>query len=117
MVEQISVAGHFKVGSLLPLKLKHELTAFLAKNADVFAWSASICLGSILKLQLISCRHTPQARPVKQKKRTMDAEKHRAVAKEVDKLLEAGFFGGSVSRVAGKCCLGENDDGQVANVC
>lgn len=67
------------------------LVEFPRKNKDVFAWKPSDRTGISPKIA-IQLNISPDAKPVKQKRRHFGAEKHRIIEKEVKKLLEAGHI-------------------------
>jgi ribonuclease HI len=81
-----------KIGSQLPEGLKTDLSEFLKKNADVFAWSHEDMPG--IDPAIISHRLNidPAAKPVKQKKRNFAPERNKAIAEEIDKLMDADFI-------------------------
>jgi hypothetical protein len=81
-----------KIGSQLSEELKTELSEFLKKNVDVFAWSHEDMPGIDPAIISHKLNIEPAAKPVKQKKRNFAPEGNRAIAEEVDKLMEADFI-------------------------
>jgi hypothetical protein len=68
------------------------LVDFLRANAEVFAWSPSDMPGIPRDVAEHSLDIRADARPVKQSLCRFDEEKHRAIGKEVHKLMAAGFI-------------------------
>ncbi|XP_074336359.1 uncharacterized protein LOC141673509 [Apium graveolens] len=77
---------------LLDKPLKGQLTTYLQKNSDVFAWTSADMPG--IDPNLISHRLNvnPTRKAVKQKNRTYTPDRLEAIKQEVEKLLEAGFI-------------------------
>ena len=81
-----------RIGMKLSPRQKAQLKQFLSENLDVFAWSpidmpwvdpSVICH----KLSIL-----PEAKPVKQKPRKLNAERLQALNDEVDRILKADFI-------------------------
>jgi hypothetical protein len=68
------------------------LVDFLHANAEVFAWSASDIPGIPRDVAEHSLDIRAGARPVKQPLLRFDEEKHRAIGKEIHKLMATGFI-------------------------
>jgi hypothetical protein len=68
------------------------LVDFLRANAEVFAWSPSDMPGIPRDVTEHSLDIRAGARPVKQPLRRFDEKKHRAIGKEIHKLMAAGFI-------------------------
>ncbi|XP_059668821.1 uncharacterized protein LOC132313902 [Cornus florida] len=81
-----------RVGTKLTEEERLELTNFLIRNADVFAWSHSDMPGINHAVSCHSLNVDPNAKPVKQKQRRFTPERNQIIAEEVDRLLEAGFI-------------------------
>ncbi|XP_059630114.1 uncharacterized protein LOC132273100 [Cornus florida] len=81
-----------KVGSRLTEEEKLELTDFLTRNADVFAWSHSDMPGINPSVSCHSLNVDPNVKPVKQKQRRFAPERNQIITEKVDRLLEAGFI-------------------------
>jgi len=72
--------------------MKVELVAFLRHNSDVFAWSHEDMPGIDPSVIVHKLNVDPNYRLVKQRRRTFAAERHQAVAEEVEKLLKVEFI-------------------------
>jgi hypothetical protein len=68
------------------------LVDFLHANADMFVWSPSDMPGILREVTKHSLDIRASSKPVKQRLRRFDEEKHRAIGEEVHKLLAAGFI-------------------------
>ncbi|XP_059623107.1 uncharacterized protein LOC132266270 [Cornus florida] len=80
------------IESLLPPGIKDELTQFLRKNRDVFAWVYEDMPG-IDPTNMEHCLNVnPNFKPVRQKRRTFIPERNQAISEEVEKLLKADFI-------------------------
>ncbi|KAL0434011.1 UNVERIFIED_CONTAM: Retrovirus-related Pol polyprotein from transposon gypsy [Sesamum latifolium] len=64
---------------------------FLRKNRNIFAWSPSDFKGIDPKVIVYRLNVDPQAKPVKQKKRSLGSERNNVIEEEVSKLLKAGY--------------------------
>ncbi|KAF7824260.1 Serine/arginine-rich SC35-like splicing factor [Senna tora] len=80
-----------RVGAEIEPGLKRKMLELLKKNVDIFSWSLVDMLGIDRN---VICHELPtDGRPsVRQKKRTFEAERQRAIKEEVDRLLNAGFI-------------------------
>lgn len=80
------------MGSQLPKEVKDQLSTFLRKNHDVFAWSKE----DMSRILLAVINHfldvDPKAIPVKQKKRKCSKDKLSGERDEVQKLFLAGYI-------------------------
>nr|XP_023923129.1 uncharacterized protein LOC112034548 [Quercus suber] len=81
-----------KIGTLATPAVRQELTAFLKKNRDVFAWSHEDMPGIDPSVMVHRLNVWPSFPPVRQKKRVFAPEKDRAIVEEVHKLQEANFI-------------------------
>jgi hypothetical protein len=68
------------------------LIDFLYVNSDVFTWKPSDLLGIPREATEHALRIKPGSKPVQQRLRRFDKEKHRAIVEEIAKLLVAGFI-------------------------
>jgi hypothetical protein len=81
-----------KIGSQLDPDIQEGIIDFLRKNIDSFAWTHEDMPG-IDPENIIHCLNTsPEASPVKQKRRKFAPERNLAIAEEVEKLLKARFI-------------------------
>ncbi|KAL5568714.1 hypothetical protein UlMin_025289 [Ulmus minor] len=68
------------------------LIIFLREHRDVFAWSHEDMPGIDPNVIVHRLNIDPNFKPIKQKRRTFNAERYMAINTEVDKLLKAGFI-------------------------
>jgi hypothetical protein len=68
------------------------LVEFLHENRDIFAWQPSDMTGVPRELAEHALQIIPGSKLVRQAMRCFGDEKHRAIAKEISKLLKAGFI-------------------------
>ncbi|KAL2234291.1 UNVERIFIED_CONTAM: Retrovirus-related Pol polyprotein from transposon [Sesamum indicum] len=80
-----------KIGASMERNLELMMVAFLRRNADMFAWSASDFKGINPEIIVHRLNLDPKAQPVQQRKRAFGAEKNAIIKEEVDKLLKAGY--------------------------
>ena len=80
-----------KLGENLGCKLKDELTYFLKVNLNVSTWTHEDMVGIHPDVMCHRLNISPEFKPVRQKRRAMDAEKYKALKDEVEKLLDIGF--------------------------
>ena len=66
--------------------------SFLRDNQDVFAWSHEDMLGIDPSIIVHKLNVSPLFPPIRQKKRVFAQERDKAIAEEVQKLLEADFI-------------------------
>lgn len=79
-------------GDRLPGDKKERLTKFLRKNADIFAWSHEN-MSEIDRSVVVHWLNVDlEAKPVRPKKRIVDAARNATTVEEVDKLLKIGFI-------------------------
>ncbi|KAL5551303.1 hypothetical protein UlMin_001479 [Ulmus minor] len=81
-----------KIGSALTGQFKEDLIIFLREHRDVFAWSHEDMPGIDPNIIVHRLNIDPNFKPIKQKRRTFNAERYMAINTEVDKLLKAGFI-------------------------
>lgn len=85
--------GHVvRIGSHLAEEPASGLIGLLKRNRDVFAWKPSDLTGVSPKVAIHSLNMSPNAKPVKQKRRHFGAEKDQIIEREVKKFLEAGHI-------------------------
>ena len=77
-----------KLGENLSHELKEELTHFLKANLDVFGWTHEDMVGIHPDIMCHWLNISPDFKPIRQKRRAMDAERYKALKDEVDKLLD-----------------------------
>ena len=78
------------ISSKLAEDLRHLLIHFLKQNKDVFAWKQEDMGGINLLIITHRLNVSPSFKPVKQKRRSFDPERQKAINEEVGKLLQAG---------------------------
>ncbi|XP_026417373.1 uncharacterized protein LOC113312854 [Papaver somniferum] len=81
-----------KIGTLMDKDREETLVRMLKEYPNIYAWKLGDMLGidpEVIKHEL---RTKPCTNPVKQKLRKVAPEYHRAVEKELSKLLDAGFI-------------------------
>ena len=66
--------------------------SFLRDNQDVFAWSHEGMPGIDPSIIVHKLNVSPSFPPIRQKKRVFAQERDKAIAEEVQKLLEADFI-------------------------
>ncbi|KAL5575126.1 hypothetical protein UlMin_016825 [Ulmus minor] len=81
-----------KIGSALTGQFKEDLIIFLREHRDVFTWSHEDMLGIDPNIIVHRLNIDPNFKPIKQKRRTFNAERYMAINTEVDKLLKVGFI-------------------------
>ncbi|KAL5556509.1 hypothetical protein UlMin_038745 [Ulmus minor] len=69
-----------------------DLIIFLREHRDVFVWSHEDMPGIDPNVIVHRLNIDPNFKPIKQKRRTFNAERYMAINTEVDKLLKAGFI-------------------------
>ena len=80
-----------KIGKCLSNKLAEQLIEFLKKNQDVFVWThVNIVVHPDMMYHRLNIN--PQAKPLCQKRRALDADRYKALQDEVDHLLRIGFI-------------------------
>jgi len=68
------------------------LIGFLRENRDIFTWKPSNMPSVLRELDEHKLNADPKVRPVKQSLWPFNDERHRAISKEVHRLLAAGFI-------------------------
>ena len=81
-----------RMGTLASSLIRQDLAAFLRMNQDVFAWGHEDMLRIDPSVIVHRLNVNPTSSPIRQKKRLLAQEQDKAIAKEVRKLLEAGFI-------------------------
>ncbi|KAL5565983.1 hypothetical protein UlMin_029147 [Ulmus minor] len=90
--ESIKTAGVHGVNAIRLKDVVHYLIVFLREHRDVFAWSHEDMPGIDPNVIVHHLNIDPNFKPVKQKRRTFNAERYMAINTEVDKLLKAKFI-------------------------
>ena len=80
-----------KLGGNLIWELKEELTYFLKANLDVFAWTHEDMVRIHPDVMCHRLNISPDFKPIRQKRRAMDAKRYKALKDKVNKLLDIGF--------------------------
>ena len=78
------------IGSRLAEDLRHLLIHFLKQNKDVFAWKQKDMGGINPAIITHRLNVSPSFKPVKQKRRSFNPERQKAINEEVGKLLQVG---------------------------
>ena len=78
------------IGSKLAEDLKSLLTHFLRQNKDVFAWKQADMGGIDPTVITLRLNVSLSFKPIKQKRRSFEPERQKAINEEVGKLLQAG---------------------------
>ena len=81
-----------KINKGLKKELAQQLTEFLSINQDVFAWIHADMAGIHPEVMCHQLNIDPQTKPVRQKRRALDADRYKALQDEVDRLLKIGFI-------------------------
>ena len=81
-----------RMGMLASQPIHQALTSFLKMNQDMFSWSHDDMPGIDPSVIVHRLNVNPTSSPIRQKKRVFTLERHKAIAEEVKKLLEAGFI-------------------------
>ena len=68
------------------------MISFLRANQDIFAWRHENMFGIDKKIIQHRLNVNPECKPLQQKWRVFALERNKAIAEEVDKLLEADFI-------------------------
>ena len=80
------------IGTLASWPVRQVLMTFLRDNQDMFAWSHEDMPGIDPSVMVHKLNVSPSFPPVWQKKRVFAQERDKAIAEEVQKLLEADFI-------------------------
>ena len=81
-----------KMCTLSSRTVQQVLTTFLKENQDVFAWSHKDMLGIEPSIIVHRLNVSPSSLPIRQRKRVFVQERDKAIAKEVQKLLDVDFI-------------------------
>lgn len=81
-----------RISTVLSSKLKKALVEFLKYNSDVFSWSYKDMPGIDSEVMVHRLNVYPSFRPIKQKRRTFNLERYKAIKTKVEKLLKADFI-------------------------
>lgn len=81
-----------KIGSQLDDVQKEAIMQFLRANLGVFASKHSNMVGISPAVMCHHLKINPNHRPIKQKRRSMDTTRYKALKNEMDRLLEIGFI-------------------------
>ncbi|KAM1328947.1 hypothetical protein ACFX2F_013160 [Malus domestica] len=82
-----------KIGTTLSPLIWLALISFLQENTEVFAWSYEDMLGIFPDIIYHRLSIDPKTKPVRQKRRSYDAERYEVMKAEVEKLKSIGFIG------------------------
>ncbi|XP_074377175.1 uncharacterized protein LOC141718695 [Apium graveolens] len=89
-------AGHsgkmVRIGKNMGADLKTKVITVIRQYHDVFAWGPKDMPGLDPKTATHCLNVQPEAKPVKQRKRTFTVERQKVIEAEVEKLLEAKFM-------------------------
>ncbi|CAL8993406.1 unnamed protein product, partial [Prunus brigantina] len=95
-LETISISDtldrQVRIGTSLSSSLRTEFITFLKANSEVFAWSYDDMSGISPDVISYKLSISPSFKPVRQKRRSYDAERYEAMKAEVDKLQTIGFI-------------------------
>ncbi|KAM1810112.1 hypothetical protein ACFX12_026916 [Malus domestica] len=80
-----------KIGTTLSPPIRLALISFLKENTEVFAWSYEDMPGISPDVICHRLSIDPKIKPVRQKRRSYDAERYEAMKAEVEKLKGIGF--------------------------
>ena len=92
MIDESRPGRTTRMGTLANPMVRQNLASFLRMNQDVFTWSHEDMPGIDPSVIVHRLNFNSDSSPVRQKKRVFTQERDKAVAKEVRKLLEAGFI-------------------------
>ena len=81
-----------RIGTLASWPIRQALTTFLKDNQDVFTWSHENMPRIDPSIIVHKLNISPSFPPIRQEKRVFAQEQDKAIAKEVQKLLEADFI-------------------------
>ena len=81
-----------KIDKGLKKELAQQFMKFLSLNQDVFAWTHADMVGIHPEVMCHHLNIDPQAKPVSQKWRALDANHYKVFQDEVDHLLKIGFI-------------------------
>ena len=81
-----------KIGKGLKKELAQQLAKFLSLNQDIFAWTRADMVGIHLEVMCHRLNIDLQAKPIRQKRRALDADRSKVLQNEVDCLLKIGFI-------------------------
>ena len=81
-----------KIGTLSNRTVRQVLTTFLKENQDVFAWSHEDMPGIDPSIIVHRLNVSPSSAPIRQRKLVFAQERDKAIAEEVQKLLDADFI-------------------------
>ncbi|CAL8082477.1 unnamed protein product [Prunus armeniaca] len=84
-----------KIGTTLSPDLRAQFIDFLRQQVEVFAWSYDDMPGISPDVISHKLSISPAYKPVRQKRRSYDAERYEAMRTEVDKLKAIGFIRGA----------------------
>ena len=80
------------MGTLSSRTIRQALMTFLKENQDVFAWSHKDIPGIDPSIIVHRLNVSPSSPPIRQRKRVFAQERDKAIAEEVQKLLDADFI-------------------------
>ena len=81
-----------KIDNRLKKELTQQLIEFLCHNQNMFAWMHAGMVGIHPKIMCHYLNIDPQAKPVRQNWKALDANHYKALHDDVDRLLKIGFI-------------------------
>ncbi|KAM1195265.1 hypothetical protein ACFX13_022298 [Malus domestica] len=95
-LEKVSISKDYpdrmvKIGTTLSPPIRLALISFLQENTEVFAWSYEDMPGISPDIICHRLSIDPKTKPVRQKRRSYDAERYEAMKAEVEKLKTISF--------------------------
>ena len=81
-----------RIGTLSSQMVRQALTTFLKENQDVFAWSHENISRIDPSIIVHRLNVSPSSHPIRQRIRVFAQERDKAIAEEVQKLLDADFI-------------------------
>ncbi|KAM1877788.1 hypothetical protein ACFX14_039846 [Malus domestica] len=95
-LEKVSISKDYpdhmvKIGTTLSPPIRLALISFLQENTEIFAWSYEDMPGISPDIFCHRLSIDPKTKPVRQKRRSYDAERYEVMKAEVEKLKGIGF--------------------------
>ena len=92
MLEREIGGKKFKLGKSLGQEAQNQIVEVIARHIDAFAWSASDMPGIDPDFLCHHLTKDPQVRPVYQRRRKFNDERHQVIREETQKLLSVGHI-------------------------
>ena len=92
MLEREIGGKMFKLGKSLGQETQDQIVEVIARHLDAFAWSASDISGIDPDFLCHCLSKDPQVRPVRQRRRKFNDERHQVIREETEKLLRDGHI-------------------------